>query len=191
MPAPPSATPMWTATATPAWSATEVAATEPIARHMGGQCNRTTAHPTRTAPRSTWILSISRRGFRVRCWTIFLSVNRRVGRRGLETWRLYRYIVSLSIHRVSMSAIAYNSERAEAMEPNDRGPPPGGGRRDSGHHHGAGCQAWAAGGDDVADRREDRDWTSDPLQVLPRRRIDPARLARATHSRSSRAACRV
>src|SRR5215475_4225421 len=96
-----------------------------------------------------------------------------------------RDLATLSIHRVSMSTIAYNSERAEAMEPNDRGPPPGGGRRDSGHHSGAGCQAWAAGGDDVADRRGDRDRPSDPLQVLPRRGIDPARLARATHSRSS------
>src|SRR5262245_4326886 len=160
MPAPPSATPMWTATATPAWRATEVAATEPIARHMAGQCNRTTAHPTRTAPRSTWVLSISWRGFRVRCWTIFQS----------SSWSSRpRDLATLSIHSVSVNPPCIHvghrvySERAEAMEPNDRGPPPGGGRRDSGHHHGAGCQAWAAGGDDVADRRGDRDRTSDSL----------------------------
>src|SRR5215210_4827460 len=50
---------------------------------------------------------------------------------------------------------------AEALERDDRGAPAGGARRDPGDHLGASSRAWAAIGEDVADRREGRHRTCD------------------------------
>src|SRR5918998_1313593 len=69
---------------------------------------------------------------------------------------------------------------APTVERDDRGAPRGGARRNPGHYCGAGRREWAAVGDDVADRGEDWYWTCDVIQVLPRRRSDPARLARTS-----------
>src|SRR5829696_4178160 len=69
---------------------------------------------------------------------------------------------------------------AETVERDDRGAPRGGARRDPGYHGGTGHRERAAVGNDVADRGEDWHRTCDVIQVLPRRRGDPARLARTS-----------
>src|SRR5438874_13369148 len=76
-----------------------------------------------------------------------------------------------------MVVVTYSGWGAEAVERDDRGAPPGGARRDPGHHGGAGVRAWAAGGNDGADRRADRHRTRHAVQILPRHRHDPAYLA--------------
>lgn len=68
-----------------------------------------------------------------------------------------------------------NHEAAGGTRGGDHGPPVAVEAR---HHGGTGRRAGADVGDDVADRQRVRDRTCDAVQVLPGRRIDPARLAR-------------
>src|SRR5438876_7339168 len=80
---------------------------------------------------------------------------------------------------------------AEAMERDDRGAPPRGARGDPGHHLDAGDRARTDVGDDVTDRREDGYRTCDAVQVLPRRRSDPGRLASTSRQRPPRTSRRT
>src|SRR6266508_1315609 len=106
-------------------------------------------------------------------------------RAGWNALPRYRDTLSLSNHGVSRLVIAYTRLRAEPVDRDDRDPPPRGARRDPGHRRHAGSRARTAGRDDVPDRRRDRDRTSNAVQVLPRRRGDPARLARSSGRRAS------
>ena len=106
--------------------------------------------------------------------------------RGLSSPHQFcRDTVSLSSQTVSAADDSVYCECAEAVDRDDRGAPPRGARRDPGRHRGAGGRARAGVGDDVADRRGDRHRAGDAVQVLPRRRGDPGRLARTPDRRAT------